>query len=127
MPGCSWRPEPTLRILCRGAQEPRQLPERCAVVVARHTVGTDHPAAAAALEQGHLPALADPEADGVHEPRAEAAAIAYDDIDVEAPQAVGTVVPLARAGRLARHGPTAVAAEEGLAGPVRGGGVLPGA
>lgn len=123
-------------ILCRrdlasevfacGMHELREFSQRHAVIISGDPVGADEPTASAAMEQGHLLAMPDPQTDGIHDPGAEAPPVAHGHIYVKAAEAMGTVVSLIRAKRLPGHSSAAVGAEEGLARPVQGSGVRPG-
>jgi len=112
-------------VFARGTEAPGERPERLPVVIAGDTVGADHTAAAAAVEQGQFLPAAHPQADGVHEARAEAAPVAHHHVHVTAAQAVRAVVALAGARRFPLHRKAAVGAEEGLSGLIQRCGIEP--
>ena len=80
------------------------------VVVGGHAVGGYPPADAAPVNDGPLPALADPHGDGLHLSAAVGLAVTRLDVQVKGGQAVGAVVAVVAAGASRYHQSAAVSA-----------------
>ena len=70
------------------------------VIIRRHTVGAERAAALAAVDDGPLAALADPDGHRLHDAAAVGSPVAGLDVYVQAGKAVGAVVAVVAAGPL---------------------------
>lgn len=67
------------------------------VVIARDSVASQHAASSATVNQGPFAAFAHPDGDRIHHPAAPSISITRNFVEVNAMQALGTVISLARA------------------------------
>ena len=86
-----------------------------AIDIRRDAVGVEHAAAFAAVDDRPLAALSHPDGHGFHDPAAVGRAVAGVNIDMQAREAIGAMVPVVRAGVFRDDGPAADLADEGVA------------
>ncbi len=67
------------------------------VIIARDAVAPEHAASSATVNEGPFAALAHPDGDRIHHPAAPGISITRNLVEVNAVQALGTVISLARA------------------------------
>lgn len=75
----------------------RQRKEYMGVVIARNSVTSEHAASSATVNEGPFAALAHPDGDRIHHPAATGIPITRNFVEMNAMQALGTVISLARA------------------------------
>lgn len=96
------------------AQRPQGQCEQCPfVVITRDAVEAYHSAALAAVDEQPLSIGPQRDTDGLHRLMAVGGPITGHDVEVQAPEAIGAVVAVARAGSVGRKRPAAMTADDG--------------
>ncbi len=84
------------------------------VVVARDSVTSEHAASSASVNEGPFSAFANPNGDRIHHSAASGTSITRNFVKVNAVQALGTVISLARADSADRNSEAAMTTSESL-------------